>query len=631
MTDDAASQRRRLVAALAGFGRLLALALTAMLITGCGALSSANDGTTAGGVSGNVQLLATRIGQQVAFPTPTSDPQQAPTRELPPTALDVALAGSLPDLDPQRAQTEAQLDLAQNLFIGLTNRNPDTSLVEPELATSWEVSPDGRTWTFRLRDDVYWVRSGSPGRGESLASATALRPVVADDVVFAVERLCSRDIESPLAFTLFIIEGCEAVFKTASPSEADRSVIGVTAPDDTTLIVRLNNPAAYFLTLTSLPLFQPVPRDLVTENGAEWLNAAGEFGTGWQTPGKIVTSGPFLPAPNQLTSEPTVLHRNPLWPLERSGNVEVVNVHFLTDEMEAYDLWRSRLMDLVALPSSAREEHLQRLPEKSRVLPDSVLFYLGFNFDSPVFSEPEVRRALSAAIDRQRLVEELFDGRGLPMRHASIPQMVGAIAVDEVGVGYSPDYARQQMAASSFRNCQLMPPVRMLVSTADLSLRQAEILRDMWEEELGCPPENFVIEQVSFGGLLAGTRRDAADRPDMWELAWAPPFPDIHALLGPVVECNEGENRPNRPCGDVDAILRRAAVTTEPSERLALYRQAESLLFGEDGIYPIAPLYIRTREIAVHDWVSSTPIAFGGQQWDRVTVDAGLKDLEQSR
>jgi ABC-type oligopeptide transport system substrate-binding subunit len=264
------------------------------------------------------------------------------------------------------------------------------------------------------------------------------------------------------------------------------------------------------------------------------------------------------------------------------------------------------------------------------VTPGQVLFYIGFNFDSQVFREVEVRRAFSAAIDRQRLIDELYGGRGITMRHATVPGIVASVPVGEVGVGYSPDYARQQMAASTQRSCRLMPPVTLLVSSADLSLRQAELIRDMWVEELDCPEENIIIEQVQFGGLLARTAGSAQGRPDMWELAWAPYFPDAHNLLNDLLHVEESDNRQNRPPSEVDDLLRRASESTDPAERLALYRQAESFFFSETGSFPIAPLYIRARETVFQSWISFTPSAFGGQHWDRIVLDAGMKILEKS-
>ena len=615
------------------------LAVVLLLGTGCrpdidaagDADTSVNVDVTPQPTAGRVQAIVTRIVEQLMFVTSTPDPSAPTTQETEPIILDISLTGELPNLDPGLAERQSQLELTQNLFVGLTNYNPDTNTIEPELASTWAIAADGTTWTFNLRDDIYWVRpkASRPGR-EGLWGATQVRPVTADDVVYAVQRQCSREANTALAFSLFIVQGCEAVFTSPEPTEAQIKAIGIEALDPTTLEIRLTKPAGYFLTLTSMPFFQPVPADLVAENGNEWVDAIGEYSTGWQTPNNLVTSGPYLPVSNQFASQYAVLHRNPLWPLDRPGNVDIVNITFLDDEQDAFEMWQDRLLDIAPLPPDESEDFKQRSAAKVKAIPDQVLFYLGFNFDSGVFGEAEVRRAFSAAIDRQTLLDELYDGRGLTMRHASLPGMVAAIPFDELGVGYSPDFARQQMAASSFRSCRLLPEITFLVSSADLSLLQAEIIRDMWVEELECVKENIHIQQVQFGGLLAGTQQDATGRPDLWELAWVPTFPDAKNLITDLLHCDESENRQNRPCSEADSLLELAGTLVDPIERMSRYRQAESQFFNETGSFPIAPLYVRAREIIVHDWVKFSPVVFGGQQWDRIMLDASLKELERS-
>lgn len=609
------------------------LVITLIMLSSCASEDPAEAEATPNTITGNIQSVVTRIAEQIIVPTPTPDPAATPVVDRDPVALDISLIGRLPNLDPAQAQSETQLDLAQNLFIGLTNFNPDTNSIEPELATEWEVGPDGRTWTFKLRDDIFWVRQGQRLPSEdALADVQSVRPVVADDVVFAIQRLCSRDVDSPSTFSLFVIEGCETLYRKPEPTEVDRAAIGIRALDEATLEIRLTQPASYFLTLTSMPLFQPVPRDLVTELGDQWQTDAGREGTGWQIPANILTSGPFFPVVSKLTSQSLILHRNPRWPIEKVGNVDIVNVYFQDEEADAFALWQDYILDLAPLPASERDSFLRRSPEKAILIPEAVLFYVGFNFGSEVFQEPALRRAFSAAIDREALISQIYNESGLSMRHATVPGIVASIPVGEVGVGYSPDYARQQMAASSVRNCRLMAPVTMLVSSADLSMRQAELIRDMWVEELDCLKENITIEQVQFGELLARTRPDAVNRPDMWELAWAPAYPDAHNFLNDLLHCTGSENRQNRPCAEVDTLQQQGSTTQDQAVRATLYRQVETLFFGENGLFPIAPLYIRARYFVLHDWVTTfTPVILGGQQWDRIMLDSVLKDLERSR
>ncbi len=625
-------------------GRLGALLLIfVLLLAACSASGSAApagdeptaDGTPVAGTAqpvGGIQAIVTRLVEQIMVVTSTPDPAATPTPAATVIELELTQSGRLRDLDPGLAEQQSQLDLAQNLFVGLTNYDPDTNTIEPELAQTWSIGPDGRTWTFNLRDDIFWVRSNTPlRRSGGLATATPLRPVTADDVVFAIQRLCSRAIPSSSAYNLFIIEGCEEVFTKQQPAEEDLETIQIRALNPTLLEIRLRESNGAFLTLTSMPFFMPVPRDLVNERGNEWLNAIGEFSSGWQTPENIVTSGPFMPLKSQFTSQLVTLHRNPLWPIDWAGNVDVVKVTFLTDDLEAFQMWQERSFDIAPLPTSERNGMLQRQPDKVRALPEYILFYLGFNFNSEVMSEPEVRRAFSAAIDRQALIDELYNGKGIIMRHATVPGMVASVEALDYGVGYSPDFARQQLAASSIQNCRLLTDITLLVSSADLSLRQAEMIRNMWVEELGCLEEHIHIEQAQFGLLLADTQKDAANRPDMWELAWAPTFPDASNLITKLLHCRDSDNRQARPCSEADTLMTRAGTIIDPAERQALYRQAEGQFFNENGIFPIIPLYVRAREIVVQDWLSFTPVSFGGQQWDRVVVDAVQKELEKSR
>ena len=126
------------------------------------------------------------------------------------------------DLDPalvSRFDTSAR-DLVENLFIGLTRFDPQTQTIEPALAASWTVSPDGLTWTFELRQDVQWVRYDSES-GE----VEAVRPVAAGDFVYAVQRACDPLRPSPVTANLMIIRGCQTV-AYAFPELIDDVFIG---------------------------------------------------------------------------------------------------------------------------------------------------------------------------------------------------------------------------------------------------------------------------------------------------------------------------------------------------------------------------------------------------------------------
>ena len=566
------------------------------------------------------EIVVTRVLE----PTPTPTLVPTPAQEVePPITLDISFVrDSVPNIDPQRTDDADGIDLIENLFVGLTRYNHSLNQVEPMLAHEWEVAGNGRSWTFHLRDDIFWVQP-SEQTVDGFVIAEAVRPVVAGDIVFAIRRACARETDTPDAFILFVIEGCEQVHQLASATPADLQNIGVQALNDTTLQLTLNKPAAHFLTITSMWLMRPLPRELFEDEtiGDDWQTAV-------QNGATLLTSGPFMPLNPSLTT----LQRSTLWPIPFQGNIEIVNINYLRDDEFALSLWQAKSLDLIDATAIDLSEEPTSTQQQAQLVSQQTMLYLNFNFESGVFREPTVRRAFSAAIDREALVEEVYEGEAVPMRHLMPPGVIGSLTVDEVGVGYSPDYARIQLAESGFSTCRLMPDIRFMVSSSDLSLLQAELITQMWVKELGCAEDQFQIEQVQFGTLLANTRSDAgAARPDIWELAWASYYPDANNWVGDLVHCQESENRENRPCGDVDALIRQATQTADLAEREAFYRQIENLLFGDEGITPLVPLYLRGEVILIQSWMTYQPALFGGEQYDSYVIEVDRKELERSR
>lgn len=570
------------------------------------------------------ELVVTRILEPT--PTPTAVPTPAPESSEP-VVLDLSFVRtSVPNIDPQVTNDQDGIDLIENLFVGLTRYNHVTNQIDPALARSWEVSANGRVWTFSLRDDIFWVQpSGQVVDGYMISEA--VRPVVAGDIVFAIQRTCARETNAPDAFILFLIEGCEQVHQLASATSADFANIGVQALNDTTLQVSLNRTAAHFLTITSLWFMRPLPRELfedafVEEHGNDWQTAV-------QAGAPLLTSGPFMPLKPSLGT----LQRNTLWPIPFQGNTEVVEINYIDTDDIGLLLWQAKSLDLIDATNLNTSTFSPATLQQLRLVSQQTLFYLDFNFESGIFREANVRRAFNAAIDRETLVEEVFGRAALPMRHLLPPGVIGAPPSDQVGVGYSPDFARLQMAESGFRSCRLIPSeIRFMVSSSDLSLLQAELIIQMWVEELGCDESQFQIEQVPFGTLLANTRADAgAARPDIWELAWASYFPDGQNWMGDLLHCEESENREKRPCSDVDTLIREAANTIDMGKRLELYRQIENRMFGDEGITPLMPLYLRSNLVLVQDWLTYQPALFGGEQYDSYQIEVARKELERSR
>ncbi|MEM7800761.1 MAG: ABC transporter substrate-binding protein, partial [Chloroflexota bacterium] len=305
---------------------------------------------------------------------------------------------------------------------------------------------------------------------------------------------------------------------------------------------------------------------------------------------------------------------------------------------EAYALWEDRSLDFAPLPSLNREDVLENSPLKVTMVTEPSIFYLAFNHESELFSRPELRRAFAAAIDREEIIEQVLNELGVPARHLSPPGVYGSPPFDQVGVGYNPDYARLQLIQAGVTACRFLPPIRYMVNSSDASLFQAELVREMWVEELGCPEDLIIIEQVPFGELLAATHAGAGEnRPDVWDLGWEGDYPDAHDWLTQLLHCEESDRRLQRSCDVIDNDILISGILNE-NERQSAYRSIETRLFGEDGLMPVAPIYVSANYFVRQTWVDIRPsIGLEGVYHynylplDAFFVDAELKAIEQGQ
>ena len=595
------------------------------------------------------------ITRLIETPEPTTTPE--PTIPIPDQAIMLDLgylppllpdnpAGftreQLPYLDPLTSADYRSEHLIESLYVGLTDLSASGNITG-ELALNWERSDDGLTWTFFLRDDLYWVKAFSVTNalaGSTItqsAEQTRVRPVSADDVVFALQRACANTTNTASRFVLFSIVGCRELnqrLETDSVEQQDEdnpipaswSELQVRALDPRTVQFQLQQPSETFLAMTTLPEFRPIPREQFLNEDNNWLRFD-----------NFLASGPFvLSALSNLAHEVEpylTIERNQHWPapLQQNGNVQYVNLYTLPNRYEGYLRWEESKLDITPLPSEVANQLLAPGELPPPLITGPELFYLAFNFDSPIFSVPAMRRAFSAAIDRNQLLKEVYGQRGRSMTHFVPPSIPFALPITEVGRGYNRDFARLQLVESGFGACRLVGEITYFIRSSDLALQHAETVVDMWVDVLGCDKRQFRIEQYPFGELLAKTRRGAENRPDLFDLGWAGFYPDASGWFMPVLHCLDGENRMNRPCSTVDDLILLADNTRDPQERRALYRQIEAIFFEDDGLYPVAPLYVRGDYELTQNYVTAFPAVFGGNHYDLYYVNLEQKQLEREK
>ena len=455
----------------------------------------------------------------------------------------------IPTLDPQVAEDVTSNNYIENLFINLTNYDLVTSDVVPEAATSWEISDDGLIYTFDVRTDIPWVQYNL-NTGEVVQEVDDEgnpRFVTANDFAYGIKRACDPNIGSYYSSVIAPqVKGCSDVLFAEDPEAIPEELwdaIGVTATDDATLVIELEFPASFFLSMTPMWTLAAVPQWAIEEHEDNWIEM-----------GNIVTCGRYALTEWVHNVRRTIV-RNPLMPedMQGTGNIEKHIVNVVPDTGTGYALWLNNEVDNSGIPEADLQAHLEQYADETDQIPDLAVFYFSFRMTKPPVDDVRVRRALSAAFDRETYINDVRQGQGLPMIHFAPPGIFGAPPIDEVGIPFDPEFARAQLAEAGYPDCEGFPGVSLLGYSGQTTLNWIEFAQANWAENLGCDPSLFQIEQQPFAELLAATEGDVPDEeaPHIWTLGWGPDYADENNWVGDVLWCENPDNRQKRECNAV--------------------------------------------------------------------------------
>lgn len=597
------------------------LVISSMILTACGGAAPATEEPAM--EEPMEEAPAEEPAEEPAAEEPTEEPMEEPVDKGPVTYYGYSTT-DIPTLDPQLGEDTVSIAYIENLFVHLTNYDLDTAEIVPEAATSWDISEDGMTYTFTIRTDIPWVKH-NPVTMETTQEVDAdgnPRFVTAHDFEYGIKRACDPNTGSYYSSIIAPnIVGCEDVLYYEDPDNVPAELvdaIGVTAVDDATLVIELPFAAAYFLSMTPMWTITASPQWAIEENGDNWIEA-----------GNIVTNGRYVLQEWVHGVRRQVL-RNPLMPedMQGGGNIERFITNVVPDTTTGYALWLNGEVESSGIPSAELEAHLAEFPDETDQVPDLAVFYIAFRMTKAPFDNVHVRRAFSAAFDRATFVETVLQGQGLPMRHFAPPGIFGAPPIDEVGVGYDPEYAAAQLAEAGYPNCEGFPQVSLLGYSGQSTLNWIEFAQANWAENLGCSPDLITIEQQSFSELLATTKLDDAEAPNMWTLGWGPDYGDEQNWVADVLSC-ETALRMKRECNEIDDMLKEARVEADPAVRTQMYADIENAFFGEEGEFPFMPIYLRIAYVANHSWFEHTPALFGGDQWYTWTIDQEAQPVHE--
>ena len=461
--------------------------------------------------------------------------------------------GGEPDsLDPARAEAVHAFHVITDLYEGLLALDAHGNIV-PGVAESWDVSSDGLTYTFSLREDARW----SDGT-----------PVTAAHFVAGIRRTLSPDTGSAYAPLMYPLHNAQAVAQGDLPATA----LGIGAVDAHTLVIRLHAPAPYLPTLLTMPMAMPFLHD----DGAE----QGRF----SDPVRFVGNGPYLLAEWEPGSH-IRLRRNPAFREADRVAVDEIRYYPVTEPMTELNMYRAGQLDITfTVPGShvrqLRESHAGEL----RIAPFLALYYLAFDLSEAPFDNASVRQALSMAIDREALVR--VTGRGEQPAYGLVPDGVNGYEAARAGWHSLPveerlARARELYAKAGYSAAEPLE-VTLLYDASDIHETIALAVSEMWRANLGVEVH---LDKREWKYFLA--TRSNRDEWQVMRFAWTADF-DHPAAFANLFRSTSPQNLPGYASERYDRLVARAQASVDPAEQMRLYAEAEAVLLADA---PIVPLY----------------------------------------
>jgi oligopeptide transport system substrate-binding protein len=447
------------------------------------------------------------------------------------------LGGEIKTLDPAFIGDAADVQLLLQLYAGLT-RLDEEGEAYPSLAESWTVSDDGRTYTFRLRDDLRFS-DGSP-----------LRAV---DVRRSWLRILDPATGSTAPDVLSVIAG--APERLAGGSE---DAVGIRAEDDTTLVVELRHAAGYFPAIAATPTAFVVPST---------ANASDE----WQTVHGFIGSGPYVA--ESLNDERLLLTANAEYV---AGAPPITEVRWLIDvDSDSVAAYAEDQVDLASI-GSFTASWIAYDPDFGRALHQAASLnvqYFGFDTTRPPFDDARVRRAFALALDRDRLVPLAEGTGGLPASSVVPPALWPEGLADELP--YDPAEARRLLDEAGYADRDDLG----VITVADVGLGVGPAVA-AWNDELGA---RISVEGMDFRDYL---RTLDTEPPQVFTINWVADYPSPYALYSLLLLPDAASNYGGWADDELIRLLEAASASDGDAAQADAYRAVDDYVDEQAPLIP---------------------------------------------
>ena len=461
------------------------------------------------------------------------------------------LLDQFPTLDPQLNQDVSGFHVIRDLFEGLLSQDGDGNLV-PGVATHYAASDNNTTYTFTLRQDARWSNGD---------------PVTAHDFVYAWQRAVDPATASPYAWYVELTQIVNA--KQILAGEKAPAELGVRAVDDHTLEVKLNQPLPYFPAMTTYATLFPAHQATIEAHGAKWT-----------APENIVSNGAYV-LKEVVLNEFHSRVKNPMYWGADNVVIEAVTGLVINDDNQALTRYRVGELDhLEPLPSGQYPALKEELPDEAASVPRLCSYYYAINHSesgNPALHDVRLRKALSMAIDRDVIVNQLLKGGQWPAYNFTHLKTAG-FTLPEIAYGMLSQAerdaeAKRLMAASGVEDLTF----KLIYNTSESHKQIATVISQMWKQKLGVGTELANFEWKTYINNRKSQEFDVA------RSGWCGDYNEASTFLD-LLTTTHGANDGRYTNPKVDELMSASKTAEDPS---SIYAEVEGILAEDMAIIPI--------------------------------------------
>lgn len=491
--------------------------------------------------------------------------------------LTVASEGEIHTLDPALISWHQDIRIAQSLYEGLTNNAYKTMQPEPGAAERWEITPDGKTYTFHLRQNALWS-DGSP--------------VTADDFITAWRRVLDPRTGSQYAYLLFAVTGAEAynaeLEKAAKEKRAPTltwDTVGIRSPDPHTLVVQLARPQTYFLELTAFPTLYPIHRPTLQRYALDPKDPGKGLHNEWVR--NTIGNGPYRIKEWQFKRH-FLMEKSPTyWAADKVGT-KLVKIVSYEDQQTAFLQYRTGVVDLMTfIPQNFGAElialQMQGKEPDVHYQPVFGTYYFIFNVTRPPLDDPRVRKALVMAIDKTAIVKDVTRLGQRPITTMVAPDSIPGYK-SPAGLPYDVAAARKLLAEAGYPDGKGLRTIEVLYNTGPIVHENvSQAMGQMWEKNLGVRINMKAVEGKTFSAM-----RQKEHSFDISRAGWYGDYRDPTTWLD-LLRTGSTNNDGQFSNKQYDHLLDQAMNEADPAKRFQLLHDAEKI--AVEDLAAIIPLY----------------------------------------